>query len=125
MVFGYRIERSNLATRPPRIGSGRSTSASERRNSSRRHGRHRDSGAGSVTANGLGRATLVAMVQAKALPVQDGHLMSQGDEFEFQGEATTNPEREQGTEGGQKREHAGVGMTAAPETLYFIGGSSF
>ena len=26
---------------------------------------------------------------------QDGQLMSQGDEFEFQGEATTNPEREQ------------------------------
>ena len=46
------------------------------------------------------------MVQGEALPAQDGHLMSQGDEFEFQGEATTNPERKQGTEGGQKREHA-------------------
>ena len=47
--------------------------------------------------------------------------MSQGDEFEFQGEATTNPEREQGTEGGQKREHADDGMTAAPKTLSFVG----
>ena len=35
--------------------------------------------------------------QVRALPPQDGHLMSQGDEFEFQGEATTNPKREQRT----------------------------
>ena len=40
---------------------------------------------------------------ARVLPAQDGQLVSQGDEFELQGEATTNPEREQGTEGGQKR----------------------
>ena len=32
---------------------------------------------------------------ARALPAQDGYLMSQGDEFEFQGEATTNAEQEQ------------------------------
>ena len=36
--------------------------------------------------------------------------MSRGDEFELQREATTNPEREQGTDGGQKREHADDGM---------------
>ena len=65
------------------------------------------------------------MVQGEALPAQDGHLMSQGDEFEFQGEATTNPEREQGTEGGQKREHADDGMTAAPKTLCLLGFSEF
>ena len=47
--------------------------------------------------------------------------MSQGDEFELQGEATTNAEREQGAEGRQKREHADDGMTAAPETLCFPG----
>ena len=47
--------------------------------------------------------------------------MSQGDEFELQCEAATNPEREQGTEGGQKREHADDGMTAAPKTLCFLG----
>ena len=46
--------------------------------------------------------------------------MSQDDEFEFQGEATTNPEREQGAEGGQKREHAGDGMAVALETLCFL-----
>ena len=34
---------------------------------------------------------------ARALPAQDGQLMSQGDEFGLQGDATTNPEREQGT----------------------------
>ena len=55
------------------------------------------------------------------LPPQDGQLMSQGDEFELQREATTNPERKQGTEGGQKREHADDGMAAAPETLCFLG----
>jgi hypothetical protein len=47
---------------------------------------------------------------ARALPAQDGQLMSQRDEFELQREATTNPEREQGNEGGQKREHADDGM---------------
>jgi hypothetical protein len=51
--------------------------------------------------------------------------MSQGDEFELQGEATTNPEREQGTKSGQKRHHAYDGMTAAPKTLCFLGLSEF
>jgi len=61
---------------------------------------------------------LVAMVQARVLPPQDGQLMSQGDEFEFQRGAAANPEREKGTEGGQKREHADDGMTASPKALY-------
>jgi hypothetical protein len=58
------------------------------------------------------------MVQARVLPAQDGQLVSQGDKFELQlqDEATTNPEREQGTEGGQKRGHADDRMTAAPRT---------
>jgi len=64
---------------------------------------------------------LLAMARAGAFPPQDGHLMSQGDELEFQREATTNPEREQGTEGGQKREHAGDGMTTAQKTVCFLG----
>ena len=51
--------------------------------------------------------------------------MSQGDEFELQREATTNPKREQRTEGGQKRKHADDGMTAAPETLCFLSLSEF
>jgi hypothetical protein len=34
-------------------------------------------------------------------------------------------EREQGTQGGQKREHADDGMTAAPETLCFLSFSEF
>ena len=57
----------------------------------------------------------------RALPAQDGQLMSQGDEFELQGEATTKPEREQGAEGGQKREHADDGMAVAQETLHVLG----
>jgi len=65
------------------------------------------------------------MAQAGALPAQDGQLMLQVDELELQREATTNPEREQRTEGGQKREHADDGMTAAPKTLCLIGFSEF
>ncbi len=61
------------------------------------------------------------MVPARPLSAKDGHLMSQGDEFEVQGEATTNPEREQGAERGQKREHADDGVTAATETLHLLG----
>ena len=60
------------------------------------------------------------MVQARALPAQDGQLVSQGDEFELQGEAATNAEQEQRTEGGQKREHADDGMTTAQGTLHLL-----
>ena len=80
---------------------------------------------GSVTSRSSGCATPVAMVQGEALPAQDGHLMSQGDEFELQGEAITKSEREQGTDSGQEDEHAYDGMTAAPKTLCFIGFSEF
>ena len=65
------------------------------------------------------------MVQARALPAQDGHLMSQGDELEFQRGAAAHPEREQGTEGRQKREHAHHGMAVAQETLYLLSGFDF
>jgi hypothetical protein len=58
---------------------------------------------------------------ARSLPAQDGQLMSQGDEFELQREATTNPKREQGTDSGQKRERADEGMTAARKTPCFLG----
>ena len=47
--------------------------------------------------------------------------MSQGDELELLREATTNLEREQRNEGGQKREHADDGVAAAPKTLCFLG----
>jgi hypothetical protein len=60
------------------------------------------------------------MMQARALPTQDGRLMSQGDEFEFQRGTTANPEREQGTEGGQKRDHVHDGMGVARETLHVL-----
>ena len=62
---------------------------------------------------------------AGALPAQDGQLMSQGDEFELQREATTNPEREQRTDSGQKSEHAHDGMAVAQETLSLFGVSPF
>jgi hypothetical protein len=51
--------------------------------------------------------------------------MSQGDEFELHRGAAAHPKREQGTEGGQKREHAYDGMTAAPETLCLLSFSEF
>ena len=55
------------------------------------------------------------------MPAQDGQLMSQGDEFKFQRGATAHLEWNQGTEGGQKREHAGDGMAVAPKILCFLG----
>ena len=51
--------------------------------------------------------------------------MSQSNEFEFERSAATQPEREQGTDSGQKREHAYDGMTAAPETLHSVEGFDF
>jgi len=51
--------------------------------------------------------------------------MSRGDEFELQRGATTNPEQEQGTEGGQKREHADDGRAVTRETLNLLGVSEF
>ena len=47
--------------------------------------------------------------------------MSQGDEFKFQRGAAAHPEREQGAEGGQKRQHADDGMAAGRETLHVLG----
>ena len=85
----------------------------------------RSGSAGSVTANSSGCATLVAMVQPRVLTAQDGCLMSQGDEFELQRAAITKSEREQETEGGQKREHADDGMALARETLHLRGGFDF
>jgi hypothetical protein len=46
--------------------------------------------------------------------------MAYGDEFELQREATTKPERKEGTEGGQKCDHAHDGTAVAPETLYLL-----
>jgi hypothetical protein len=65
------------------------------------------------------------MVQAGALPAQDGHLMSQGDEFELQRSTAAQPDRKQGTEGGQKRGHADDGVAVAQETLHLLGGFDF
>ena len=51
--------------------------------------------------------------------------MSQGDELKLLREATTNPERERGAEGGLKREHADDGMTGVSKTLCFPGFLNF
>ena len=58
---------------------------------------------------------------AGALPTQDGHLVSQSDEFKLQRSAAANPEREQGTDSGQKGDHAQDGMGTAQETLHLLG----
>ena len=58
---------------------------------------------------------------ARALPTQDGHLVSQSNEFEFQRRAAAHPEREQGTDSGQKGDHAQDGMGTAQETLHLLG----
>ena len=51
--------------------------------------------------------------------------MSQGDEFKFQRGTAAHPEREQGTEGGQKGNHAHDGMVVARETLHLRRGFDF
>ena len=51
--------------------------------------------------------------------------MSQGDEFELQGGAAANTEREQGNEGGKNRDHAHDGMAVARKSLAFLGFRSF
>ena len=120
-MFGNRRARCSVATRSPCVGSQRVSlrdAIADRDDVRRCNG---GTSTSAVTANDSGCATLVAMAQAGTLPAQDGQLMPQGDEFELQGEATTNLEREQGTQGGQKREHADDGMTAAPKILCFLG----
>ena len=58
---------------------------------------------------------------ARALPTQDGHLVSQRYELKFQLGAAAHPEREQGTDGGQKSDHARDGMAVVEETLHLLG----
>jgi hypothetical protein len=43
---------------------------------------------------------------ARALPMQNSHLVSQSNEFKFQRCTGAHPEREQGTDSGQKCDHA-------------------
>ena len=62
---------------------------------------------------------------AGTLPAQDGHLMSQGEEFELQRGAAAQPEREQGTDRGQKCDHVDDGMAVVHETLHLLGVSEF
>jgi hypothetical protein len=66
MISVIRIERCSLATQSPCMGSERACiRATQLRTATTP--RHRDGGTGSVTANGSGCATLVAMVQAADL----------------------------------------------------------
>src|SRR5665647_3551585 len=60
-----------------------------------------------------------------SLPPQDGHLMSQGDEFKLQGGAAANTEREQGNECGKNCDHAHDGMAVARKSLAFLNFLSF
>jgi hypothetical protein len=60
-----------------------------------------------------------------SLPPQNGHLMSQGDEFKLQGSAAANTEREQGNESGKNGNHAHNGMAVARESPAFLSLSEF
>ena len=60
-----------------------------------------------------------------SLPPQDGHLMSQGDEFKLQGGAAANTEREQGNQGGMNCDHAHDGMAVARKSLAFLNFQGF
>ena len=83
-------------------------------------GRHRSGLAGSFAANSSDRATLVADGAGWGVAGAGRLPDVAGDEFELQGE-TTNPERQQGAEGGQKREHADDVMATAQGTLHLLG----
>ena len=79
-----------------------------------------------IVWDGVGKQVLtMEWAQGWALSAQDGQLMPQDGEFELQRSAAAQPEREQGTEGGQEDEHAYDGMTAAPKTLCFSAFWSF
>jgi hypothetical protein len=60
-----------------------------------------------------------------SLSPQDGHLISQGDEFKLQGGAAANTEREQGNEGGKNCDHVDKGMAGTRKSLAFLGLSEF
>jgi hypothetical protein len=59
------------------------------------------------------------------LPPQDAHLMSKGNELEFQGGAATKPEGEDGNDGGKNRDHARDRTAMAQKSLDFLGLSEF
>lgn len=46
--------------------------------------------------------------------------MAQSNELKFQRCAAAQPEREQGTEGGQQSDHAHDGMAVVHETLHLL-----
>jgi hypothetical protein len=52
------------------------------------------------------------------LPAQDGQLMSQGDEFQFQRGSATKPESEQGHEDEEHRDHADDVVAAAHRQVF-------
>ena len=62
---------------------------------------------------------------ARALPTQNSHLVSQSNELELQRCTAAHPEREQGSDSGQKGDHADDGMGTAQETLHLVGGFDF
>ena len=62
---------------------------------------------------------------ARALPAQDGYLVSQSNELKFQRGAAAQPEREQRTDSGQKRNHVHDGMAVVQEALHLLGVSEF
>ena len=61
----------------------------------------------------------------RALPSQDGHLMSQGNELEFQGGTASNTEGEQGNEGRKNCDHAHDGMAPTQKSLFLFSDLEF
>ena len=62
---------------------------------------------------------------AWALTPQDRHLVSKGDEFQFQRGAATKPETEQGDQSGKNRDHGEDGKVVAPQSPGFLGITGF
>ena len=62
---------------------------------------------------------------ALTLAPQDGHLMSQRDQFEFQGGAAADTEREDGNDGGKNHHHGRNGTATGQNSLAFLSLSEF
>ena len=59
------------------------------------------------------------------LAPEHAHLMSKGNELEFQRGSVTKAEGKRGNEGGQDRDHARNGMAVRRKSLGFAGVSDF
>jgi len=72
-----------------------------------------------------GAGSRASFAERPLLVPQDAHLMSKGNELEFQGGAASEAESEDGNDGGENRDHAHNGTDMARKSLGSLGISEF